>query len=93
MPRRLYWRPGSPRPRHELPDALKRAIAPWLWGHDGGGRDSEECHLTRDDIDKLQGFADQGVEGAKELIAAIRENDGGVVVWISGHAVRPLRDR
>jgi hypothetical protein len=93
MARRLYWRPGSPQPRNELPDALKREIAPWLWNHDGGGRDGAECQLTEDDIPRLQPLADQGVGGAAGLIAAIRENDNRVVVWISGPAVPPVADR
>lgn len=93
MARRLYWRPGSVRPRNELPDALKRELAPWLWRHDGGGRDGDECQLTEDDIPRLQLLADRGVSGAADLIAAIGENDNRVVVWVSGPSVPPVADR
>lgn len=89
MSRTLYWRPGTVRPRNELPGDLKRAIAHYYWGHDGSARDGDQCQLTEEDIPYLEGLARKGVDGATDLIAAIREHDNRVVVWIAGRASPP----
>ncbi|MFI1092315.1 hypothetical protein [Streptomyces sp. NPDC020917] len=93
MSRKLYWRPGSVHPENELPDALKRELAPPYWGHDGAARDSAPHQLTEEHIPQLQALADRGIDGADALITAIREHDNRIVVWISGPLTRPLKGR
>ncbi|NUP42922.1 MAG: hypothetical protein HOY76_39360 [Streptomyces sp.] len=91
MSRTLYWRPGEVVPPNGLPGELKRAIAQDYWGNDGGARDCDQRQLTEDDIPFLEELAEKDVDGAARLIAAIREHDNRVVVWIAGPADPPRK--
>jgi hypothetical protein len=79
----MYWRPVNPRPEGEyVDDAVRQRLAPRLWG-DGAGTDS----VGPDELDKrfipyLEGLADGGVDGAQELIDAIRKH-GTIEIWIA----------
>lgn len=80
----MYWRPAPKEepPANDLPYALKRAVAQRFWHHDGSlyGDDYE---LGKEDVSYLEGLADAGIDGAAELIEAIRQH-GRVLVWIGG---------
>lgn len=80
----LYWRPAPkdvPAPR-DLPTGLKWALARRLWGHDGS-LNGDEIELDEAIVPYLEGLADGGVEGAADLIAALRAH-GTVLLWIAG---------
>ncbi len=79
----MYWRPAPKDvpPGHGLPDSLKRIIADRLWNHDGTLH-AETAQLgTQSDLAYLEGLRDAGVDGADELLSAIR-NHGLIEVWI-----------
>ena len=80
----LYWMPSpkeSP-PPEVLDTDLKRILARRLWNHDGSLH-GEAREVTSALIPYLEGLADGGVDGAAELIAAIREHHT-VLIWIEG---------
>ncbi len=78
----LWYRPvpKDQPPAETLPYPLKRAIARRYWDHDGT-LCGDELEFTAADVPYLEGLADGGVEGARELIGAIREH-GAVILWI-----------
>ena len=79
----LYWRPSPPpTDRSELPFQLKKAISQRYWGHDGSLWGDEQ-EIGKDDLPYLEGLADGMVDGAEELIEAIRKH-GSVLIRISG---------
>lgn len=80
----LYWRPapkGVPEPR-DLPEQLKKALANRFWGHDGSLL-GEEVELDERIVPYLDGLSDGRVDGADDLIAAIRAH-GEILLWIGG---------
>lgn len=78
----LYWRPApkDEPPANHLPSGLKYAIARRLWDHDGSLW-GDEIEVGKEMIPYLEGLQDGNVEGASELIEAIREH-GSVLIWI-----------
>jgi hypothetical protein len=80
----MYWRPAPKEepPVQDLPYELKRAVAQRFWGHDGTLH-GDDYALSKEDIPYLEGLADAGIDGATELIEAIRQH-GRVLVWIGG---------
>lgn len=80
----MYWRPAPKEepPAHDLPYELKRAVAQRFWGHDGTLH-ADDHLLSKEDVPYLEGLADAGVDGATELIEAIRQH-GRLLVWIGG---------
>jgi hypothetical protein len=88
---KLYWRPGTLLPKNELPEGLKRELARLYWNHDGGGRDGGEYQLTEEHIPDLEKLADQDINGAKDLITAIRAHGNRVVIWIAEPSTPPRR--
>lgn len=82
MSTNLYWRPAPrevPAPR-DLPEGLKKAIANRLWAHDGS-LFGHEIELDERVVPYLDGLSDGSVDGADDLIGAIRAH-GKVLVWI-----------
>lgn len=82
MSTNLYWLPAPtnpPKPR-ELPFQLKKALADRFWGHDGSLYGSPVT-LGQEYTLYVDGLADAGVEGAADLLAAIRAH-GAVQLWI-----------
>lgn len=80
----LYWRPvpqDTP-PARDLPYDLKKAISQRFWGHDGSLY-GDEVELTQAHVMYLEGLRDAGVDGAADLIAAIRAH-GAIELWIAG---------
>ncbi|WP_242890225.1 hypothetical protein [Actinomadura litoris] len=80
----LYWRP-APReepPAHELSYELKKAIAQRAWGHDGSLH-GDEITIGPDWVPYLEGLSDAGIDGADELIKAIKDHER-VLIWIGG---------
>jgi hypothetical protein len=83
MSANLYWRPvPSVIKDHDLPDALKYALSPRVWKHDGT-LSAKPTIITKVSIPYLEGLVDGGVNGAQELIDAIKKNDGQVEIYIS----------
>lgn len=81
MSSRMYWRPAQvDPPRNDLPYALKHAIARRFWGHDGSLY-GEEIMFDKAMLGYLEGLADAKVDGASDLVAAIKTH-GVVSVWI-----------
>lgn len=80
----LYWRPAPKNlpPENYLPPALKHAIAKRIWEHDGSVH-GDEIEVNKAFLPYLEGLADGHVEGAGELISAIREHET-VLLWIAG---------
>lgn len=80
----LYWRPAPKDlpPENYLPFALKHALAKRIWGHDGSLY-GDEVLVGKEFLPYLEGLADGHVEGATELIDAIREHET-VLLWITG---------
>lgn len=80
----LYWRPAPKDvpPAESLPFELKKAIARRLWDHDGSLH-GDEVTIGSDMVPYLEGLEDAGVDGAVELIKAIRDH-GSVLLWIGG---------
>lgn len=78
----LYWRaaPKALPPKHDLPSELKYAIARRFWGHDGSLY-GDEIEMDKSSIGYLEGLVDGGVDGAQELIDAIRK-ETVVQLWI-----------
>lgn len=79
----MYWRPAPKDvpPAHDLPDTLKRALANRIWDHDGTLHGESVQIGTQTDLAYLEGLRDAGVDGAQELLTAIRKN-GLVELWI-----------
>jgi hypothetical protein len=78
----LYWRPAPtdrPAPR-DLPEGLKKALANRFWGHDGS-LFGDEIELDERAVPYLDGLSDGRVDGAGDLIAAIRAH-GKILLWI-----------
>lgn len=78
----LYWRPAPKDvpPAESLPFELKKAIARRFWDHDGSLH-GEEIEVDTEGVPYLEGLSDAGVDGADELLQAIREH-GRVLLWI-----------
>lgn len=82
----MHWRPVQPGNEWpSLPYALKRAVAQRLWHHDGS-LSGAEVEVGAEFVPYLNGLEDAGVDGATELIEAIRKH-GKVGIWI-GNGVR-----
>jgi hypothetical protein len=79
----LYWRPVPKEvaPPGDLPDGLRFALARRLWDHDGSLR-GDTLEVGPELRPYLEGLADGRVEGAGELLAAIKEH-GQVLIWIA----------
>lgn len=78
MSQSLYWRPAKPRKESSLPDTLKLILKKRY--------ETLDCANENDVLDAgalpyLEGLADAGVDGAKELIAAIKRHEQ-VEIWI-----------
>ena len=80
----LYWRPAPKDvpPAEGLPYELKKAIARRFWDHDGSLH-GDEIEVGAAEVPYLEGLSDGGVDGAEELLQAIREH-GRVLLWIGG---------
>lgn len=79
----MYWRPVFPRPEGEyVDDDLRYALARRLWDQDGS-LSTQSHELDKGDLPYLEGLRDGRVEGAQEIIDAIRKH-GTIEVWISG---------
>lgn len=80
----LYWRPAPKDvpPADTLPSELKKALARRYWDHDGSMW-ADEREFDSADVPYLEGLRDAGLDGAAELIAAIKKH-GRVEVWIAG---------
>lgn len=78
----MYWRPAPKEepPAHDLPYELKHTVAQRFWNHDGTLH-GDDHQLGKDDLPYLEGLADAGIDGARELIEAIKQHDS-VLVWI-----------
>jgi hypothetical protein len=76
----LYWRPVKPTTAKSLPRDLKKPLAKRFFDSDGSLKGGPVT-LTDKDSDYLEGLADAGVDGAEELIEAIRRH-GAVEVYI-----------
>lgn len=78
----LHWMPApkDQPPPEILGSALKRCLARRLWGHDGSLR-GETVEVHESLLPYLEGLVDGKVDGAAELVAAIREH-GAVLLWI-----------
>jgi hypothetical protein len=79
-----HWRPApkDAPPPGELPEALGKAIERRLWDDYGHLRE-EVFEVGFEIIPYLEGLEDGNVDGAAELLAAIREHDR-VWLWIGG---------
>lgn len=61
---------------------LKKAISQRYFGNDGSVY-GDPVQLDKKAVPYLEGLSDGGVDGAEELIAAIRQHDV-VEIWIAG---------
>jgi hypothetical protein len=77
----LFWKPVIPQRENTLPDNLKYILGKKYWNHDGT-LTSPPLVLDEDNLEYLSGLVDAGVEGAEELVEAIRKH-GRVEIWIS----------
>jgi hypothetical protein len=77
----LYWRPvPKDPPPYEVPDDIEDALRRRYWETDGTSH-SEPAELDSHDVLWLEGLRDAGLEGANELIAAIREHGTIRLTW------------
>ena len=77
----MYWQPVVRRPDGEcVDDALRYRLARRLWSQDGSSSTDKE-ELDESIVPYLEGLRDGGVEGADEMIKAIRQH-GQIEVWI-----------
>ena len=76
----LFWQPFCPPKGKSLPLALKYALSPTIFGHDGSLSSSPEL-MDKTRLDYVQGLCDARVSGAAELMDAIRKY-GTVEVWV-----------
>lgn len=74
----LYWRSCSGKPLHdELRACLAKSTHIWKEGED------RIKIVEHNEIDYFRGLADAGVQGAEEIIAAIKDS-GTIEIWIVG---------
>lgn len=81
--RSLYWRPVPKNPPpYDVPDDLEDVLRRRYWEEwpDIGPR-SEPREMGENAIAWLEGLRDAGLEGATELIAAIREHGMIRLTW------------
>jgi hypothetical protein len=80
----LYWQClPSLRDRHALPYQLKALMARHFWDHDGSLSGDSIVIMPNSVEDAfIAGLAAAGVEGAEELLVAVREHQG-VEVYIA----------
>jgi hypothetical protein len=79
----LYWRPvPKDPPPYDVPEDVEGALRRRYWETwpDMGPR-SEPREMGETDIAWLEGLRDAGLEGADELIAAIREHGTIRLTW------------
>lgn len=78
----LYWRPAPKDlpPARSLPHGLKARLARRLWGEDSPALGST-MDVDQHELPYLEGLADGGVDGAADLVDAIREH-GTIQLWI-----------
>lgn len=76
----MYWRPvpKDVPPGQWLDDGVRYKLGERLWG---SGSLRNEAELDGTDIAYLEGLADGGVKGARDLLDAIRAH-GRVKIWI-----------
>ena len=75
----LYWQPARRPKGRPLPTALKFALSPVVFDHDGS-LSSPPMVLNVTNRDYLVGLRDGRVEGAAELIGAI-DTFGQIEIW------------
>lgn len=79
----LYWKPApkDEPPDRELPAPLRNVLAKRLWNHEGAVH-AVETEVGDWSVSYLEGLADGRVDGAQELLDAIRAH-GAVLIWIA----------
>jgi hypothetical protein len=77
MSQSLYWKPIKPQRHSSLPSQLKFILQKRYDGLETG----ESIILGEAVQPYLEGLADAGIEGAKELIAAIKRHEQ-VEIWV-----------
>ncbi len=75
----LMWEIVRPAQARSLPDALKYALSPRYFDHDGS-MGSDKVTLSDVDLPYLEGLKDGNVEGATELIEAIKKHEI-IAIW------------
>lgn len=79
----LYWRPvPKDPPPYDVPDDVEGVLRRRYWEDWPNSNDrSEPRELNKNDIGWLEGLRDAGLEGANELIDAIREHGTIRLMW------------
>jgi hypothetical protein len=78
----LYWRPVPKPPEPaDVPEDIEGALRRRYWEDGFGQPRHEPADLDRSAIDWLEGLRDAGLEGANELIDAIREHGTIRLTW------------
>ena len=75
----LFWQQALPPKGKPLPTALKLAMSPAVFNHDGS-LSSPPVLLGREHLSYLQGLRDGNVEGATDIILAIQAHDQ-IEIW------------
>lgn len=78
----LHWRPVVPVNSGALPFAVKKAISPKYWGHDGSLA-GEPRILMCDDILYLEGLRDAGIAEVQQLIDIIMAHGVVELFWLT----------